>query len=119
MLLLCVQAITAQCSKCLSVFVWPTGIAMAFEDSGGDGVCNLLLTNALTANWRGEIGCGTDLTCLLWLQALPWILDVGYTILAVALLVAMLGHLLFGDFESTMTTLPDSISGDLQHCLFG
>ena len=45
------------------------------------------------------------------LQVLPWILDVGYTILAVALLVAFMGHILFGDFEATMTSLPSSIAG--------
>lgn len=45
------------------------------------------------------------------MQALPWILDVGYTILAVALLVAVLGHILFGEFEVTMATLPRSIAG--------
>ena len=49
----------------------------------------------------------------MWLlvQALPWILDVGYTILAVALLVAFTGHILFGDFEVTMATLARSIAG--------
>ena len=44
-------------------------------------------------------------------QVLPWILDVGYTILAVALLVAFMGHILFGEFEATMTSLPSSIAG--------
>ena len=42
---------------------------------------------------------------------MPWILDVGYTVLLVALLVAFTGHILFGDFEYTMNTLPASISG--------
>ena len=42
---------------------------------------------------------------------MPWILDVGYTVLLVALLVAFMGHLLFGDFEYTMRSLPASISG--------
>ena len=44
-------------------------------------------------------------------QAMPWILDVGYTVLLVALLTAFMGHILFGDFEYTMNTLPASISG--------
>ena len=44
-------------------------------------------------------------------QVMPWILDVGYTVLLVALLVAFMGHLLFGDFEYTMNTFPASISG--------
>ena len=48
----------------------------------------------------------------MWLQAVPWILDVGYTVMAVALLIAVMGHILFGDFESTMTNIPDSISGE-------
>lgn len=42
---------------------------------------------------------------------MPWILDVGYTVLLVAVLLAFMGHLLFGDFEHTMQTLPASISG--------
>jgi len=45
---------------------------------------------------------------------------VGYTVLAVSILIAVMGHILFGDFEVTMTTLPASISGDLlpglRHC---
>ena len=45
---------------------------------------------------------------------MPWILDVGYTVLLVALLVAFMGHLLFGDFEHTMNTFPASISGLLR-----
>jgi len=68
------------------------------------------LSNWLHGNTKGS------------LQALPWILDVGYTVLAVSILIAVMGHILFGDFESTMTTLPDSISGDLllrlRHCPF-
>lgn len=50
-------------------------------------------------------------------QVMPWILDVGYTVLLVALLVAFMGHLLFGDFEVTMKTLSASISGLHQWCL--
>jgi len=42
---------------------------------------------------------------------LPWIVDVGYTVLAVAVMIAVMGHILFGDFESTMISIPDSISG--------
>ena len=42
---------------------------------------------------------------------MPWILDVGYTVLLVAILVAFTGHILFGDFEHTMTTLSGSLSG--------
>ena len=42
---------------------------------------------------------------------MPWILDVGYTVLLVALLMAFMGHILFGDFEYTMKNLPASISG--------
>jgi hypothetical protein len=42
---------------------------------------------------------------------MPWILDVGYTVMCVALMLAVMGHILFGDFEVTMVTLPDSISG--------
>lgn len=42
---------------------------------------------------------------------MPWIWDVGYTVLLVALLIAFMGHMLFGDFEYTMNTLPASISG--------
>ena len=38
-------------------------------------------------------------------------MDVGYTVMCVALLLAVMGHVLFGDFEVTMITLPDSISG--------
>jgi len=34
-------------------------------------------------------------------------------VLAVSILIAVMGHILFGDFESTMATLPASISGDL------
>jgi len=45
-------------------------------------------------------------------QAIPWIVDVGYTIMWVALMLAVMGHVLFGDFEVTMATLPDSISGE-------
>ena len=45
------------------------------------------------------------------IQVLPWILDVGYTVLLVALLVAFMGHLLFGDFEYTMNTVSASITG--------
>ncbi|DBA80580.1 TPA: hypothetical protein ACH3X1_007841 [Trebouxia sp. C0004] len=44
-------------------------------------------------------------------KVMPWILDVGYTVMFVALMLAMMGHILFGDFEVTMFTLPDSISG--------
>ena len=51
----------------------------------------------------------------LLLQVLPWILDVGYTVLAVSLMVAFMGQLLFGDFEVTMITLPDSITGQPIH----
>ena len=53
-------------------------------------------------------------TCLVSgvvVQVLPWILDVGYTVLLVALLVAFMGHLLFGDFEYTMNTVSASITG--------
>ena len=39
-------------------------------------------------------------------------MDVGYTIMWVALMLAVMGHVLFGDFEVTMATLPDSISGE-------
>ncbi len=46
------------------------------------------------------------------MQAIPWIVDVGYTVMCVALMLAVMGHVLFGDFEVTMTTLPDSISGE-------
>ena len=42
---------------------------------------------------------------------MPWILDVGYTVLLVALLVAFMGHLLFGDFEVTMNTVSSSVTG--------
>ena len=45
------------------------------------------------------------------MQVLPWILDVGFTILAVAVLIAFMGHILFGDFEVTMATLSSSIAG--------
>ena len=45
------------------------------------------------------------------MQVLPWILDVGFTILAVAVLIAVMGHILFGDFEVTMATLSSSIAG--------
>lgn len=45
------------------------------------------------------------------MQVMPWILDVGYTVMCVALMLAVMGHILFGDFEVTMVTLPDSISG--------
>ncbi len=45
------------------------------------------------------------------MQVMPWILDVGYTVMCVALMLAVMGHFLFGDFEVTMVTLPDSISG--------
>ena len=53
-------------------------------------------------------------------QVLPWILDVGYTIMAVALLIAATGHVLFGDFETTMTTLPQAIAGkgSVLSCLY-
>ncbi len=44
-------------------------------------------------------------------QVLPWILDVGYTVMCVALMLAVMGHVLFGDFEVTVRSLPDSISG--------
>ncbi|KAL0024407.1 hypothetical protein WJX79_011128 [Trebouxia sp. C0005] len=44
-------------------------------------------------------------------KVMPWILDVGYTVMCVALMLAAMGHILFGDFEVTMVTLPDSISG--------
>ncbi|DBA96111.1 TPA: hypothetical protein ACH3X1_001605 [Trebouxia sp. C0004] len=44
-------------------------------------------------------------------KAIPWIMDVGYTVMCVALMLAVMGHVLFGDFEVTMATLPDSISG--------
>lgn len=50
-------------------------------------------------------------------QALPWMLDVGYSVMCVALMLAMMGHVLFGVFEVTMTTLPDSISGEHTHDL--
>ena len=36
---------------------------------------------------------------------------MGFTVLLVALLIAFMGHMLFGDFEYTMSTLPASISG--------
>ena len=45
------------------------------------------------------------------MQVMPWILDVGYTVMCVALMLAAMGHILFGDFEVTMFTLPESISG--------
>ena len=41
--------------------------------------------------------------------------DAGYTVMWVALMLAVMGHVLFGDFEVTMTTLPDSISGEHTH----
>lgn len=55
---------------------------------------------------------------LVWLlvQALPWVLDVGFTILAVAVLIAVMGHILFGDFEVTMATLSSSIAGMACFC---
>ena len=46
-------------------------------------------------------------------QAVPWILDVGYTVLLVALLLAFMGHILFGNFEPTMNTVSASVSGSL------
>ncbi len=46
------------------------------------------------------------------MQVIPWILDIGYTIMCVAIMLAVMGHILFGDFEITMTTIPDSISGE-------
>jgi hypothetical protein len=49
------------------------------------------------------------------MQVIPWIVDVGYTLMCVALMLAVMGHVLFGDFEVTMTTLPDSISGEHTH----
>ncbi len=45
------------------------------------------------------------------MQVLPWILDVGYTIMCVAIMLALMGHILFGDFEITMVTIGNSISG--------
>ena len=45
------------------------------------------------------------------MQVVPWILDVGYTVMCVSLMLAMMGHILFGDFEVTMITLLDSITG--------
>ncbi|KAL0020782.1 hypothetical protein WJX79_001465 [Trebouxia sp. C0005] len=45
------------------------------------------------------------------IKVIPWIVDVGYTVMCVALMLAVMGHVLFGDFEVTMTTLLDSISG--------
>ncbi len=45
------------------------------------------------------------------MQVMPWILDVSYTVVGVALMLAAMGHLLFGDFEITMVTMSDSISG--------
>ena len=45
------------------------------------------------------------------MQAIPWIVDVGYTVMCVALMLAVMGHVLFGDFEVTMVTMSDSISG--------
>ena len=45
------------------------------------------------------------------MQVVPWILDVGYTVMCVSLMLAVMGHILFGDFEVTMITLPDSITG--------
>ncbi|KAL0024068.1 hypothetical protein WJX79_002467 [Trebouxia sp. C0005] len=65
----------------------------------------LRLIRVLSAQKRLSILTSTAI------KALPWILDVGYTVLAVSILVAVMGHILFGDFEVTMTTLPDSISG--------
>lgn len=38
-------------------------------------------------------------------------MDVGYTVMCVALMLAVMGHVLFGDFEVTMVTVSDSISG--------
>lgn len=57
----------------------------------------------------GDIG---SLNACLLLQAIPWILDVGYTVMCVAIMLAVMGHILFGDFEITMITIPDSISGE-------
>ena len=37
---------------------------------------------------------------------------MGYTVMCVALMLAVMGHVLFGDFSVTMTTLTDSISGE-------
>ena len=45
------------------------------------------------------------------MQAIPWIVDTGYTVMCVALMLAVMGHVLFGDFEVTMITLSDSVSG--------
>lgn len=45
------------------------------------------------------------------MQAIPWIVDVGYTVMCVALMLAVMGHVLFGEFEVTMVTMSDSISG--------
>ena len=64
-----------------------------------------------------HIALGTDSACIKEgiydgvAQAVPWILDMGYTVLLVALLLAFMGQLLFGDFEHTMNTFPASISG--------
>ena len=47
------------------------------------------------------------------MQVLPWILDVGYTVMFVAIMLAIMGHVLFGDFEVTMNSLPTSVSGQI------
>lgn len=51
------------------------------------------------------------MTIRVLVQVLPWFLDIGFTIMAVAVLIAVMGHILFGDFEVTMATLSSSISG--------
>ena len=45
------------------------------------------------------------------MQVLPWFLDIGVTMLIFAVLIAVMGHILFGDFEVTMVTLSSSVSG--------
>ena len=61
-----------------------------------------------------QVPCMPVLTMQLLMQALPWIVDVGYTVMCVALMLALMGHVLFGDFEATMVTMSDSVSGG--HC---
>ena len=51
------------------------------------------------------------LMCMAALQVLPWILDVGYTLMFVAIMLAVMGHILFGDFEVTMNSLASSVAG--------
>ena len=53
------------------------------------------------------------------MQVLPWILDVGYTVIFVAIMLAIMGHVLFGEFEVTMKSLAASVSGDItaQSCV--